>query len=104
MDLLEKLYDGKINFKECVNFSQYKSELDMLSSCDITHKLANSLKTEEQKNLFKALEADFQRRIEQTKKQMFLNGLSCGMKMGIEMNNRFKDFDFDKNAPFDYNV
>lgn len=103
MDLLEKIYEGKIDFKKCVEFSQFKSELDHYLFIDNLHKLANTLKTDEQKRLFNSLESDFQERLRHREKEMFLNGLSCGMKMGLEMNNRFKDFDFDKDAPLSFN-
>ncbi len=99
MDLLERFFEGKLDFKKSVRFSQYKSDIDQFIFCDNMHKLYDTLKTDEQKALFNALETTFQERLEQCEKEMFLNGFSCGLKMGIEMNNRLNDFDFDKNQP-----
>ena len=66
------------------------------------HKLSNTLKTDEQKSLFRSLESAFEERLQHREREMFLTGLSCGIKMGVEIDNRFKKFDYDKNAPMSF--
>jgi len=104
MDLLEKLYEGEINFKDCVKAKDFEEDLDFLTFSDNINKLANSLKDEKQIFLLNSLESLYKKRTEYLKKQIFLNGLSYGMKMGLEMNNRFKDFNSNKNSPYEYHT
>ena len=104
MDLLEKLYEGKINFKDCVDVKDFEDDLDFIEFSNNINKLANVLKDEKQIRLLNSIESSYKKRAEYLKKQIFLNGLSCGIKMGIEMNNRVKDFNFDNNSTYEYHA
>ena len=42
---------------------------------------------------------DIREKMNEYAKKLFLSGFSIGLKMGMQIDNRVKDFDFDKNKP-----
>ena len=97
MSLLEKLYDEKFDFKKSVELSRIKSDMSDEVYHNAKESFYKSLKTDEQKKLFLMFETCVDSRLETSEKEAFLNGFSCGLKIGVEINNRVNDFNVGKN-------
>lgn len=96
MDFLEKIYEGKINLKNSVELKTPKFETEENLYFEYKEKFINSLKTKEQKELFKNFDSLIESRVKNYSKEMFLTGFNCGLKMGIEANNCVNNFDYAK--------
>ena len=96
MDFLEKIYEGEINLKNSVELNRPKFEMEENLYYEYKEKFINSLKTDEQKEMFKNLDLLIESRVKNYSKEMFLTGFNCGLKMGVEANNCVNDFDYKK--------
>ena len=96
MDFLEKIYEGEINLKNSVELNRPKFEMEENLYFEYKEKFINSLKTDEQKEMFKNLDLLIESRVKNYSKEMFLTGFNCGLKMGVEANNCVNKFDYYK--------
>ena len=99
MDLIEKIYEGKIDFKKFIGTITFDTDKDINLYYNAKKELFESL-NEKQKDLFENFDERIEDRMNFYKKQVFKEAFAYGLKMGIEAKKTTKDFDFDNDFTF----
>ena len=98
MDLLEKLYEGELDLKKSVEVEKTRMDLTDPIFYDAKQLFFKEL-SKEQQTAFKNFEILLDEKMNEYAKKLFLSGFSIGLKIRMQIDNRVKDFDFDKNKP-----